>query len=154
MAIAALTYFPTVLSVALRPAFCFHQAQYAQVFPLKPAPICKLFAGLGRTCRSAIFLLFSYLTLALSLPLCPLHHLSFYLNLSGRNCFFFPPSLLGYNGSTDIGSTRGMTWLTSWPDGERYSGPQQSLVVSLLLSLAFTLLLCRTEGVYCLIEVV
>ena len=30
---------------------------------------------------------FCYLTLALSLPLCPLLHLYFYLNLSGRNSF-------------------------------------------------------------------
>ena len=35
----------------------------------------------------------------------------------------------------------------SWPDGERYSRPLQSLVVSFLLSLASTLVLSRTEGV-------
>ena len=47
----------------------FRQAQYAQVFPLKPAPFCTLFAGLGSTIKSAIFLLFSYyLTLVLSSP--------------------------------------------------------------------------------------
>ena len=33
----------------------FQQAQYAQVFPLKP--LCKLFAGLGNTNKSANFLL-------------------------------------------------------------------------------------------------
>ena len=38
-------FLPTALSVALRPLFPFRQAQYAQVFPLKPVPFCKLFAG-------------------------------------------------------------------------------------------------------------
>ena len=74
---ASLTF---ALSVALRPLFPFRQAQYAQVFRLKPAPFCTLFAGLGSTNRSAFFLLFSYyLTLVLSSPPCPLLHLSFYL---------------------------------------------------------------------------
>ena len=45
-------------------------------FSLKPAPFCTLFAGLGSTIKSVIFLLFSCLTLALSLPPCPLLHLS------------------------------------------------------------------------------
>ena len=35
----------------------------------------------------------------------------------------------------------------SWPDGERYLRPPQSLVVSLLLSLVSTLVLSRTGGV-------
>ena len=47
-----------------------------QVFPLKPAPFCTLFAGLGSTIKSAISLLFSYyLILVPSLPSCPLLHL-------------------------------------------------------------------------------
>ena len=55
------------LSVALKPLFPFRQAQHAQVFPLKPAPFCTLFAGLGSTNKFAISLLFSfYLTLVLS----------------------------------------------------------------------------------------
>ena len=54
---AAPAYLPTALFVALRPLFPFRQAQYAQVFPLKPAPFCMLFAGLGSTNKSAIFLL-------------------------------------------------------------------------------------------------
>ena len=57
---------------------------------LKPVPFCTLFAGLGSTNKSAIFLLFSYLTLALPSPPCLFLYLSFYLNLSGRsgkNCF-------------------------------------------------------------------
>ena len=43
--------------MALRPLFPFWQAQYAQVFPLKPAPFCTLYAGLGSTNKSAISLL-------------------------------------------------------------------------------------------------
>ena len=51
------------------PLFPFRQAQYAQVFRLKPAPFCTLFAGLGGTNKSAISLLFSScLTLVLSSP--------------------------------------------------------------------------------------
>ena len=75
-------FLPTALSVTLRPLFFFQQAQYVQVFPLKPAPFCALFAGLGSTNKSAISPLFSSgLTLVLSLPFCPLLHLSSYLSL-------------------------------------------------------------------------
>ena len=92
LARAAPVYLPTALSVALRPLFPFQQAQYAQVFLLKPAPFCMLFAGLGSTNKSAICLLFCYYpTLVLSSPPCPLLHLSSYLKLcgrSGRNCLF------------------------------------------------------------------
>ena len=81
-------FLPTALSVALRPLFPFRQAQYVPVFPLKPAPFCTLIAGLDSTNTSAISLLFSYyLTLLLSSPPYPLLHVSFYLKLSGRNCF-------------------------------------------------------------------
>ena len=58
LARAAPAFLPTALSVALRPLFPFRQAQYAQVFPLKPAPFCMLFAGLCSTNKSAISLLF------------------------------------------------------------------------------------------------
>ena len=69
LATAAPAYLPTALSVALRPLFPFRQAQYAQVFPLKPAPFCTLFAGLGNTNKSVISLLLSYyMTLVLSFP--------------------------------------------------------------------------------------
>ena len=90
LARVAPAFLPTALTVALRPLFPFRQAQYVQVFPLKPAPFCTLFAGLGSTNKPVISLLFSYyLTLVLSLPPCPLLHLSSYLKLcgrSGRNC--------------------------------------------------------------------
>ena len=83
LAKAAPAFLPTALSVALRPLFPFRQAQYAQVFPLKPALFCTLFAGLGSTNKSAISFLFSYyLTLVAT---CPLLHLSFYLKLCGRS---------------------------------------------------------------------
>ena len=103
LAKTALAYLPTVLSAALRPLFPFQQAQCVHVFPLKPAPFCKSFAGLGSTNKSAISPLFSsYLTLILSVLLYPLLHLSFYLKLSGRsgrNCLLSSPVLSGYNGS-------------------------------------------------------
>ena len=65
LARAASAYLPTALSVALRPLFpCMFK--YAQVYPLKPAPFCTLFAGLGSTnkfatffCLFAIFILHS-----------------------------------------------------------------------------------------------
>ena len=145
-----MAYLPTALSVALRPLFPIQQAQYAQVFPLKPAPFCTLFAGLGSTNKSATFDLFSYyLTLVLSSTLCPLLHLSSYLKLggrSGRNCLLSPFVLLDYNGSPDTRFSPGTTRLMSWPDGERYLRPLLSLVVS-LLSLVSTLIFSRTGGV-------
>ena len=94
LAKTALVYLPTALSVASRPPFSFQQVQYAQVFPLKPAPFCKLFAGLGNTNKSSISLLFSYyLSLALSLPPCSLLHLSFYLNLCQKLFSLFSSSI-------------------------------------------------------------
>ena len=52
---AALAFLPTAFSMALRPLFPFRQAQYVQVFLLKPAPFFTLFAGLGSTNKSAHF---------------------------------------------------------------------------------------------------
>ena len=57
LARAAPEYLPPALFVALRPLFPFQQAQFVQVFLLKPAPFCTLFAGFGSTNKSAIFLL-------------------------------------------------------------------------------------------------
>ena len=57
LAKAASAFLPTALPVALRPLFPFQQAQYVQVFLLKPAPFCMLFAGLGSTNKSATSLL-------------------------------------------------------------------------------------------------
>ena len=151
LARAAPAFLPTALSVALRPLFPFRQAVYVQVFPLKPAPFCTLFAGPGSTNKSAIFLLFSsYLTLVLSSPSCPLLHLFSHLKLygrSGRNCPSSPPVLSGYNGSPETRFSRGTTRLMSWPDEDRCLRPPQSLVVSLLLSLVSTFVISRTGGV-------
>ena len=147
LARTAPAYLPTALSVALRPLFPFQQAQFVQVFPLKPAPFCTLFADLGSTNKSAIFLLFfSYLTLVLFSLLCSLLRLSCYLKLCGRNCLL-STVLSGYNGSPDTRFSRGTTRLMSWPDGERYLRPLQSLVASLLLSLVSTLVFSRTGSV-------
>ena len=52
---ASLAYLPTARFVTLKSLFLFQQAQYAQVFPLKPALFCKLSAGLGCTNKSATF---------------------------------------------------------------------------------------------------
>ena len=143
-------FLPTALSVALKSLFPFQQAQYVQVFPLKPAPFCKFFAGLCSTNKSAIFFLFSYyLTFVLPSPSCPLFHLSSYLKLcgrSGKNCLLSPSVLSGYNGSPDTCYSRETTRLMSWPDGERYLHPLQSLVVS-FLSLVSTLIFSRIGDV-------
>ena len=151
LARAAPAFLPTAPSVALRPLFPFQQAQYVQVFPLKPAPFCTLFAGLGSTNKSAISLLFFFcLTLVLSSPPCPLLHLFSDLILcirSGRNCLLSPPVLSDYNGSPDTHFSWGTTQLMSLPDGECYLCTLQSLVVSLLLSVVSTLVFCRTGGV-------
>ena len=94
LAKAALAYLPTALSVVSRPPFPSQKAHYAHVFPLKPAPFCTLFAGLGSTNKSAISLLFSYyLTLALSSPSSSLLHLSFYLNLCQKLFPLFSSSI-------------------------------------------------------------
>ena len=141
---------PTALSVALRPLFTFRQAQYVQLFLLKPAPFRTFFAGLGSTTKSAISLLFSSCrTLVLSSLPCPLLLFSSYLKLygiSGRNCLLSPPVLSAYNGSPDTRFSRGTTRLMRFPDKVRHLRPLQSLVVSLLLSLVSTLVFSRTGG--------
>ena len=94
---AALAYLPTALSVAPRPLFPSQQAQYAQVFLLKPTLLCKLFVGFGSTNKSAASLLFlsdsrSVLT---TLSFSP----SFFLSQThGKRSGFV---LLGHNGSLD-----------------------------------------------------
>ena len=70
--------------MALRPPFPYRQTQYVEVFPLKPAPFCKLFAGLASTNKSAIS--------SLLLSLCPCHPVlssvfSFTANFLGKTVF-------------------------------------------------------------------
>ena len=80
LAKAARAYLPTAHFVAPRPLFPLQQAKFAQVFPLKSAPFCKISTGLGCTNKSAISLFFSYFpTLAPSLPLCSLFSSSFFI---------------------------------------------------------------------------
>ena len=123
--------------MALRPLFHFQQAQYVQVFPLKPAPFCTLFAGLGSTNESSTSLLF------LSDFRCPRHPVLSsifpFTSISLAETIF--SLLLFYQapmGPPDTRFSWGTTWLMSWPDGERYSCPVQSLVVCLVLSLVST----------------
>ena len=54
---AAPAFLPTALSMALRPLFPSRQAQFVQVFQLKSALFCTLFAGLSSTNKSATSLL-------------------------------------------------------------------------------------------------
>ena len=56
LARATPAFLPTALSVA---TLSFSAGPDVQVFPLKPAPFCMLFAGLGSTNKSTIFLLLS-----------------------------------------------------------------------------------------------
>ena len=141
LAKAAPAYLPTAHSMAaLRPPFPFRKAWFVQVFPLKPAPFCTLFAGLGSTNKSFT----SHLLLSNSCSV--LSSIFPFTIISGRNCLLSPPVQLGYNGSSGTRFYRETTRLMSWPDGERYLHLPQSLVVSLLLSLIFTLLFSRTGG--------
>ena len=112
-------------------------------FSLKPAPFCKFPAGLGST-KCAISL-FSSRTLALSSPLSSIFPFTSnsLADLAGT---VFSPVLSGCNGSPNTRFSREMMRLMSWPDGERYSCPLQSLVVSLLFPLLFILLFSRTGG--------
>ena len=114
LAKAAPAFLPTALPVALRRPFPFLQAQYVEVFPLKPAPFCTLFAGLGSTNKSAISLLLT--DSRSSSPPCPLLRLSSYLKLcgrSGRNGLLSPLVLSEYNGSPDTHFSCGTTRLMS-----------------------------------------
>ena len=127
LAKAAPAFLLTALSVALRPLFPFWQAQHFQIFSLKPAPFCTLFADLGSINKSAISLLFSYyLTLVLSSPPCPLLHLSSDLKRcgkSGRTCLLSPPVLSDCNGSLDTCFSRETMQLMSLPNKECHLHP-------------------------------
>ena len=157
LARTAPAFLPTALSVVLRPLFPLRQTQFVQVSPLKPAPSCTLFAGLGSSNKSTISLLLSsYLILVLSSPLCLLLHFFSYLKLcarSCRNCLLSSFVLSGYNGSPDTRFSRETTRLMSWTDGERYLGPPQPRVVSLFSYLYYPLLSFLRLEAYCLIEV-
>ena len=59
----------SAVSVALKPLFPFQPAQYVQVFPLKPAPFCMLFAGLTGSVTCALGNPLQSLSSYLSYPL-------------------------------------------------------------------------------------
>ena len=64
-------------------------------------------------------------------------HFFFYLKIfgrSGRNCLLSPSVLSGYNESLDTRFSLGTMRVMSWPDGERYLHPLESLVISLFIS--------------------
>ena len=139
LARAAPAFLPTALSVVLRPLFPFRQTQSSL-----SAEACTILHALCWSRQHQQVCHFS----SLFPPV--LATLSSYLKLcgrSGRNCPLSLPVLLGYNGSPDTRFSRETTQLMSWPDGERYLRPPQSLVVSLLLSLVSTLVFSRTGGV-------
>ena len=107
-------FLSTVLSVALRPLFPFQQAQYAQVFLLKPAPFCMLFAGLGSTNKPATSLLLSGFRFVLAtLSSLPPFLLSQILWQIWQELSFSPPVLSGYNGSLDTRFSQRTTPLIS-----------------------------------------
>ena len=143
LAKAALAYLPTALFVVLRPLFPFPAGPVCLSLSAKACAILQALCW-SRQHQQACH--FSSLLLQLSPP-CSLLHLSFHLNLSGRNCVLSPHVLSGYNGSPGTRFTRGTTRLISWPDVERYPCPLKSFAVSLLLCLVSTLFFSRTEGV-------
>ena len=128
-------YLPTAHSMALRPLFHFQQAQYAEVFLLKPVPFCTLFAGLGSTNKSAISLLL-YDSRSVLSSIFP----STSISLAGT--VLSPAVLPGYNGSPDTHFSWVTMRLMSWPVGEHYSCPLQYLVVFLVSTL-----FSRTGGI-------
>ena len=132
LAKAALASLPTALCVALRPLFPSQHAQYAQVFPLKPASFCKVFAGLGSTNKSDTCLLLSdsrSVLFTLSSPpsfLLPQSLGQIWQELFSLSCSL---RLQWVPGHSFLWVT---TWLMRWPNGKRCSCSQLSPVVSLL----------------------
>ena len=146
-----LTYLPAALSVASRPFFPFQQAQYVQASLLNPTPFCTLFAGLGSTNKSAIFLVLSGSCSVLTTP-------------SSTPSFLLPQSLWQiwqelsslFSCSIRLQLVHGHSFLLRNDAADElarqgpYSCLLQSLVVSLLLPLVSTLVFLELEA-YCLI---
>ena len=144
LARAAPAFLPTALSVSLRPLFLLWQAQYAQVFRLKPAPFCTLFAGLGSTNKSAISLLllsdsrsvFSSIFPFISNSVAALSGTAFSFFLFYQAAMGLRHPFLPGNDAADELTRR-----------ERCLRPLQFLVVPLHLSLVPTLVLSRNGDV-------
>ena len=119
------------VDVAVKNVFQLYRLRKPDALEFKRAivegPFCKLFVGLGSTNRSTVSLPFpSSLSVLAS---CFLLRLFFHLNLfhrSSRNSLF-SSVLSDYYGSLDTRFVRGTTRLMSWPGGERYLYPLQSL---------------------------
>ena len=144
LTMVALAYLPTALSVALRPLFFFQQAQYAQVFLLKPVPLSKLFAGPDSINKSATFLLLSDSHSVVIIMFSPPSFLlpqSFWQELFSLSCS------IRLQWVPDTCFFQEMVQLMSWPDGEHYSCPLQFLVVFFLLSLVSTHHFSLTGGI-------
>ena len=150
LAMTAPAYLPTALSVALKPLFLFHQAQYAQVFPLKPAPLFTLFAGLGSTNKSAtsLLLLSDSRSVLATLFFPPSFLLPQTLWQIWQKLFFLFSISLDYNGSPNIRFSRGTTRLMSRPNGKRYLRPP---LYSFTSYLSYLLLSFLGLEAYCLI---
>ena len=115
---------PTAISVALRPLFPFRHAQYAPVFPLKPAPFCALFAGLGNTMEYAVSLLLlsdsrSVLATLSSPPSFFLSQTLWQIWQELSSLSFCSIRLQWVSGDTRF--SWGTTWLMSLPDGSAAS---------------------------------
>ena len=133
------------LTVVLRPLFFFSRPSMFKFFR-SSLRHCSRSLLVSAAPTSLPLLFSSYLTLALSLhPV--LSSIFPFTLIYGRNCFLSIPVLSGYNRSPDTHFSRETTRLMSWQDGERYLHPQQSLVVSFLLSLISTLVFSRTGGI-------
>ena len=137
-------------------ANCFLCGTEATLFFLA-GPVCSSFSAetcviLHALCWSRQHQqVFHFSSPPICLSLCPYHSVLSsifpFILISGRNCFLSPPVLSGYSGSPDTCFFQATIWLMSWPDGKRYLFPQQSLVVSLLLSLISTPLFSWTGGI-------
>ena len=128
----ALASLPNALLVAQWPPFSIRHAQRVQAFLLKPAPFCKLFAGLGSTNKIATFPL---KTLTLSYLCFPLLRPSVYptcSSISTRTIPFSLPSLPpDHNEYQPTHFFWKITRPISWPRGVRWSSHPLPIVVSL-----------------------
>ena len=134
----AIASFPTIHFVALRPLFLFGRPSLFRF----SAEACTILQALRWSRQHPQLCHFSSLLLlrsdSRSVLATTLLRLSFYLKLSGKSFRVFPPVLSGCNDlamSLDTHFFRGTMPLMSWPDGERYLCPLQSLLplVSTLL---------------------
>ena len=126
------------LLFSLESAFLHHGVHpFLFMFPLRSPPLSHQDTAL--THLGTLLLMIRYSgQMALFLFL--------WAKVPGRNCLLSSYSIrLQWVPSTCF--SQGTTWLMSWPDGEHYLCPLQSLVVSFLLSLVFTLVFSQTGGI-------